>query len=311
MNRIAPGVAFFIKLGEEGKYEAECLTNPGMAKIGWDSVPQSLLQGVNGKIDWEAVRTLHNGIYKSKGMATNQTHQLQNFFESGPDVLWITFSNNLLYWCFLEPHVEFLNDNKKIRRTRDGWHNTDVVGNPLEFRRISGSLLALQGFRGTICSVHERDYLVRKINSENSTQEQRALAAHQELIDSIGAIIQSLNWKEFELLNDLIFREAGWQRVGEVGRIQKGIDLDLYSPITNQSFHVQVKSEADLIDFRKFETLALNNAHPDRFYFVMHQPNSAIKQAAAASKVQVWFADDIARHAVNYGLARWIIDKAK
>ena len=242
MIKIQTNKAFYIKLGLQGVYESECLTNPGTARVSWADVPPAMLAGGSDQIDWEAIRTFENDLYKSKGTATNQTNQLKNFYTSGSDVLWITFYSNHLYWCFLAPSVEICEDNTKIRRTLDGWHHTDILEKPLTFNRLSGSLLTIKGFRGTICEVHELPYLLRKINGETSPEESKAEKARDELLQSLQAIIHRLHWKEFELLIDLIFRQAGWQRVGDLGKKQKRIDLELFSLITNARILIQVKS---------------------------------------------------------------------
>lgn len=310
MNKIQTNKAFYIKLGLQGGYESECLTNPGMARVSWADVSPDMLEGNPDQIDWEAIKTLQNSQYKSKGMATNQTNQFKNFCTSGPDVLWITFYSNHLYWCFLDPRVEIREDNTKFRRTLDGWHRTDIQGKPLTFSRLSGSLLTLKGFRGTICEVHELPYLLRKINGETSPEEARAEKARDELLQSLQVIIHRLHWKEFELLTDLIFRQAGWQRVGELGKTQKSIDLELLSPITNESILVQVKSEAGITEFDKFEQFALNS-QAGQYYFVVHKPSKTLIDASPNSLVKTWFVEDIARLVVNYGLVDWLIAKAK
>lgn len=310
MNKIQTNKAFYIKLGSQGSYESECLKNPGIARVGWRDVPSAMLDGEPDQIDWEAIKMLQNDLYKSKGTATNQTNQLKNFYTSKPDVLWITFYVNHLYWCFLDPRVEVSEDNTKFRRTLDGWHCTDIQDKELTFNRISGSLLTLKGFRGTICTVHELDYLLRKINGESSPEEERVENAKIELLQSLKDIIHRLHWKEFELLTDLIFRQTGWQRVGEVGKTQKSIDLDLLSPITNERILVQVKSEAGIAEFEDFEQFALNSP-ASLYYFVVHKPSKALENSAPNSQVNAWFIEDIARLVVNYGLVDWLIAKAK
>lgn len=310
MRKIKTNEAFYIKLGAQGEYEAECLTNPGIARVGWVDVPPHMLDGNPDQIDWETIRTFHNSIYKSKGTATNQTNQLKNFYTSGPDVLWVTFYSNHLYWCFLNPTVETRNDKTKIRHTMDGWHLTDIHGKPLHFTRLSGSLLTLKSFRGTICTVHELPYLLRKINGETSLEEERAEKARIELTESLQDIIHRLHWKEFELLTDLIFRQAGWQRIGDLGKTQKSIDLELLSPITNESILVQVKSEASLAEYEEFEQYALSR-EASLYYFVVHQPGAGLIHGAESLRDHIWFVEDIAHLVVNYGLVDWLIAKAK
>lgn len=309
-GKIRAKQAFYIKLGLQGEYESECLADPGFAKVGWTELPSKLLQGDPGQIDWEGIRILQNNQYKSKGTATNQTNQLKNFITSSPDTLWITFYLNHLYWCFLDSTIEICEDKTKIRHTLDGWHHTNIKGEPLQFNRLSGSLLTLKGFRGTICTVHELDYLLRKINGESSPEEARAEKAYRELEQSLQEIIHRLHWKEFELLTDLIFRQAGWQRVGELGKTQKSIDLDLFSPITNESILVQVKSEAGISEFEKFEEYALNRG-TNLYYFVVHKPSQSLINASSSSQITIWSVEQIAHLVVNYGLVDWLIAKAK
>jgi hypothetical protein len=309
-SKIRAKNAFYIKLGLQGEFESECLTDPGFAKVGWTELPSTMLQGDPGQIDWEAVKILQNNLYKSKGTATNQTNQLKNFITSSPETLWITFFSNHLFWCFLDSTIEIREDKTKIRRTLDGWHHKNIQGEPLQFNRLSGSLLTLKSFRGTICTVHELPYLLRKINGETSPEEERAENAYIELIQSLQTIIHELHWKEFELLTDLIFRQAGWQRIGDLGKTQKSIDLELLSPITNESILIQVKSEAGLAEFEKFEKFASNQS-ASLYYFIVHKPSRSLMNASINSPVQTWFVEDIARLVVNYGLVDWLIAKAK
>ena len=79
MNKIQTNKAFYIKLGLQGGYESEYLTNPGIARVSWADVPSAMLNGGLDQIDWEAIKTLQNHLYKSKGIATNQTNSLRIF----------------------------------------------------------------------------------------------------------------------------------------------------------------------------------------------------------------------------------------
>jgi len=313
MDKINPKNALYIKLGRGGEYEKECLTSPGKVHVGWEDIDHVLcLAG-----DWEAVRRMNLGIYKAKQTATNQANQLRTFYESGEDVLWITFFQGHLYWCFASTEVLIQDDGSRIRPTVQGWHKSDIQGKPLDASRLSGSLLVLQSFRGTITKVKEFEYLVRKINCENLPIEQKAIDARETLIQSLVAIIQDLHWKEFELLTDLIFRQAGWQRMGVLGKTQKDIDLDLLSPIDQERYKVQVKSAAGNSEFQSFLSLAADAQEFSRYYFVVHQPSKNLLRDVDNIKgedrqlVKVWLPEDIARLAVNYGLVDWLIGKAK
>lgn len=310
MKRIHAKHAYYIKLGTQGEYEVECLKNPGIARVGWVDIPPDMINGNPDQIDWDAIKLILNKIYVNKGTATNQTNQLRTFCSTDSEALWITFYSDHLYWCFLNQTIETLDDNTKIRRTEHGWYHTDIHGTHLHNSHLSGSLLSTKSYRGTICKVKELSYLLKKINGETSPEEDRVEKAQTELIESLQAIIHRLHWKEFELLVDLIFRQTGWQRIGELGSNQKSIDLELLSPITNERIRVQVKSTADHADFQKFEQDALNHSASLNI-FVVHNPNTNLKNAAKDSLVPTWFVEDIARLVVKFGLIDWLIAKAK
>lgn len=169
----------------------------------------------------------------------------------------------------------------------------------------------MQGFRGTICSVKEFDYLVRKINAETSPAEQAALDAQETLLNALIPIIQGLPWKEFELLVDLIFRQAGWQRISELGKTQKTIDLDLLSPIAQERYWVQVKAKAGPEQFERFKEDTSDTAGYSRHYFIVHSPIGNLNKAQETDTYKLWLSGDIARLTLRYGLTDWVIGKAK
>jgi hypothetical protein len=228
--------------------------------------------------------------------------------------LWVTFWKGALHWCFADSGVTQLADGSKTRQASGGWKSEDANGQPLLMSRLSGKLLAMQGFKGTICSVSEHKYLVNKINGIEPPQAKEASAAVLQLEKKIEAVICSLTWKDFELLIDFIFRQAGWQRVSVLGGSMKSIDLDLISPITDERFGVQVKAAANLADFEEYKTERLRDMQGfRRFYFAVHSPAPSLSAAtdAETEDVKLLLPANIARLAVQYGLASWVIDKAR
>ena len=306
--RINPDEALYIKLGSGGRFEKHCIEANHVIRLGYNEIPHDLcLRG-----DWDAVREIFVQERGSDpGSATRHTNQVKAFYETDVDVLWVTFYNNHLWWCFAEPEITLHPDGSKTRPVKGRWHSTDIDGNPLNMDQLSGSLLSMQGFRGTICSVREFEYLIRKLNAEQSLPEQAAQRAFEGLIEALVAIIQEFNWKEFELLTDLIFRQAGWQRVSQLGKSQKGIDLDLISPIANERYYVQVKSKAGRKVFDDFieRTSALDDY--SRYYLVVHTPIGNLTKELETDTHKLWLSDDIARLVVKYGLAEWVMGKAK
>lgn len=308
MEKINPSKAYYIKLGSGGKYEKGCIEDSHTIRLGYNEIPHDLCQNSQ----WEDVWTEVAQVYGSDpGATTRHVNQIRIFYEADDTTLWVTFYRNRLWWCFARSEIELLPDNSKIRPVIDSWRCENIQGQSLGTSQLSGSLLSMQGFRGTICSVKEFDYLVRKINAETSPTEQAALDAQETLLNALVPIIQGLPWKEFELLVDLIFRQAGWQRTGDLGKTQKAIDLELLSPIAQERYRVQVKSKAGLAQFEQFKTETNDTADFSRCYFVVHSPSGNLDKGQETDTHKLWLPGDLARLTLQYGLADWVIGKAK
>jgi hypothetical protein len=91
------------------------------------------------------------------------------------------------------------------RATVDGWHSRSVKGTPLTSDRISGHLLKVQMFQGTICRVKPLEYLLRKLNDELSPEVAAAEEAERALMDAIVRLMRLLTWQDFELLGPDVF----------------------------------------------------------------------------------------------------------
>jgi hypothetical protein len=308
MEKINPNTAYYIKLGAGGEYEKGCIEDTHTIRLGYNEIPHELCQ----RGQWDEVWSEVARIYGSEtGATTRHVNQIRTFYEAGETTLWVTFYKNWLWWCFAQSAIELLSDNSKIRPVLDSWQCKNIQGQPLDTSQLSGSLLSMQGFRGTICSVKEFPYLIRKINAETSLAEQAALDAQETLSNALVPIIRGLPWKEFELLVDLIFRQAGWQRISDLGKTQKTIDLDLLSPIAQERYWVQVKSRAGPEQFERFKEDTSDTAGYSRYYFVVHSPIGNLSKAQATDTYKLWLPGDIARLTLRYGLADWVVGKAK
>jgi hypothetical protein len=175
---INPTGALYIKLGEGGKWERECIEEQQTLRIGFEEVPHSLCSEGN----WVEVAALL-GQGRWARVASGFTNQIRLFYEAGRDVLWITFCAARLWWCFSEPGVTLLPDGSKTRAVVGRWMSCDVQGRQLDTARLSGRLVMLQRYQGTICSVgHERlEYLARKINSRDEPEVGAAKSARSSL----------------------------------------------------------------------------------------------------------------------------------
>ena len=118
---------------------------------------------------------------------------------------------------FVKQEIYANPDKTKYKKTYTGWSSKDASGKELLMSNLSGTLLAVQGFRSTICNVNESKYVINKIKAACSNEIKKLEEDFSQLAKSVGALIKKLRWKDFELFVDLIFRDMGCQRVGVVG----------------------------------------------------------------------------------------------
>lgn len=308
MESVTADKALFIKLGEGGRWASECLKG-GTLRFGYLDIPHEVC--VSG--EWPKVRSLTTAFSKNKGVATFHATQIQRFYEAEENVLWITFHSDRLWWCFSGRNVTRLSNNEKERRVIGKWSDSDIRGEPLLKGKLSGRLLAVQGFLGTICTVSDLDYLLHKINATVEPHVAVAQAAYESLQASLVPIIRNLQPVDLEILTDLIFRQAGWQRVGVSGGTEKDIDLDLISPVTGERIAVQVKSKAGAAAWRSYREKYADMRGFSRFYFVTHSPDKNLRKEAAAADdptFVLWDVEHLAAQAVRGGLTGWLLDKA-
>jgi hypothetical protein len=301
-------VALYIKLGESGSWEADCI-RAGTLRLGYRDLPHELCSAAR----WSEAEKRALVFSKDQGAATRHIKQVRLFYETPSTTLWVTFHADRLWWCFAQSRIELLEDQTKLRRTIDGWHDCDIEGNPLYKAKLSGKLLATQAFQGTICSVAEHNYLLHKVNGTVEPHVSAAQAALDTLVVTLVPIIKKLHPKDLEILTDLIFRQAGWSRTGVAGGIERDIDLDLLSAITNERIAVQVKSRASEREYLDYRSKYANMRGYMRFYFVTHSPTAKLETVAAAADDQsfvFWGPQELAQYAARNGLVGWLLDKA-
>jgi len=274
LNRIKAKKIFYIKLGAGGEWEKDCIEKDQTLRIGFHNTNHhDCLKG-----NWEAVRKSILKRGKDKGTATRVTNQIKTFYEEKEDTLWITFYANKMWWGFANSKIKLHEDKSKIRKIIGKWHDKDITGKLLRTDSISGDLLKKQAFRGTNNEVKDRKYVLAKINGEKLTEVIEAETARKTLETKLSELIKKLHWKDFENLIDLIFRQAGWQRLGEVGKTVKTLDLDLFSPVTNEKCMIQIKSSSDLNEFKEYCDDFKNMHGYDKFFYVVHQPKRGLKK---------------------------------
>ncbi len=87
-QKISPTRVLYIKLGEGGRWEKDCITKDNNLRLGYVEAPHDLcLRG-----GWQKVLEIYEDRRRDEGAATRDTNQIRHFYESDETVLWITFS---------------------------------------------------------------------------------------------------------------------------------------------------------------------------------------------------------------------------
>lgn len=293
---------YFIKLGPSGEWEQECLTE-GKLRFGYHETPhKACLDG-----EWDYVYSVWYKKRGDRGTATRDLRQIQKFYTAPEDAIFITFSAGLLYWCNPVFGVEELSDGSRQRLTVDGWHCTSRGGKLLTADKLSGHLLRVQGYRGTICDVSAADYLLRKISDISLPEAVAADEAEAAFICAIQGLLRRLTWQDFELLVELVFSASGWRRLSPVGRTQRMVDIELVLPSTGDRAFVQIKSEASLPSVYEYVAKMGESQGFERMFFVWH--TGAIDESSQISNVTLIGPSKLSHMVLDAGLARWLREK--
>ncbi|MCH9699108.1 MAG: restriction endonuclease [Gammaproteobacteria bacterium] len=296
----------FIKLGRSGGWEKRCIvSNKPMIRLGFNNPHhQKCLDG-----DWDFINRYWLDS-KTKKKATETTNQIKNFYTQPSTTMWVTFFKRKLYWCFAKESVIQLEDGSRIREVDGQWQSCNIKGEPLYIENLSGKLTKTQMFRGTICSVKESNYLLNRINALELPEVQKANDCLSNLVSNIKPVIKNLGWQDFELLVDLVFSNAGWQRIATLGKAEKSIDLDVIFPVTGRRAFVQVKSQSSKNEFKDYIEQFEGMPQYDEMYYICHTGTSAFNEMKLPNNIQLIGLDHMAELTVNAGLVKWLITKA-
>ncbi|MCK4815924.1 hypothetical protein KA005_09140 [bacterium] len=307
MEKITASKILFIKLGHSGEWERECIETENTLRLGFrETDHDACLRG-----NWDVVRTsLIDNKDIDPGTATRYVNQIEAFYTSDSNILWITFYNNKMWWCFADEVITQDSDNTKYRKVRGMWSDQDIKGNHLGTDRLSGNLLKTQGFRGTICNVSLIDYVLLKINGEELPEIRSTKESLASLENHIAGLIKHLDWQDFELLIDLLFASSGWKRIGRLGKTEKTLDLDLVAPITNEKIIVQIKSSSSLDEYLQYVDKFNTMNDYDRMFYVVHSPHDKLAEVEKLPNVELLDVSSVANLAVKAGLVDWVIGKA-
>jgi hypothetical protein len=303
---IHPQRVRYIKLGEGGGWEKECVEN-NIIRFGFGSASDERFPLCSdGR--WNELMQSFIAEGKGKGTATRFTNEVKLFFEDDGTTLWITFVGERLYWGLLtkDPPARLADGRSVSRTVDDGWQCTDSLGERLTKDKLSGALTKLAAYRGTTCDVDVADYVVRRINGEKTPQVERAVAAMEGLKTSVPYLMRLLVPHDFELLVDLVFTSSGWRRLGVVGKTQKMLDLDLVLPSTGERAFVQVKCKTNSNELAEYVSQLEEHGPHDTMFYVFHSGEAETDD----ERVRVIGPEKLADMVVDAGLVSWLIRKA-
>ena len=296
------GQVRYIKLGKKGEFEEQCIAE-GTVRLDYRDVPHEIC----ARGDWDAFIQHYVGRGTDAGTAKRHMNQVREFYTLPADTIWATFCFGRLHWCRAGTEVTLLPDLTKTRKVAGSWSDTDAGGRRLEERVLPGTVTATKGFRGTICSFSAEEALRRILAGERSPVATAALEANEALERAVEALIRDLSPQDFELLVDLIFRGAGYQRVSDVGKQLRDIDLDLISPLTDEHVAVQVKSRLDGAGLRRVEQELTDLSYDGRLYVAVHSPAGGLK--SESELIELLLPGRLSELSIKYGLVAWLTDK--
>lgn len=305
-----PSAVRYIKLGKGGVWAADAIAS-GIIPFGFRKITHAPC--VAG--DWERVAQELKAAGRTTSGITQGLRELRDFYDLGDDCLWVTFADGHLWWAFADAEVlpnadDGADGPRRFRRTVDGWHRHSLTGDPLAVRSLSSALTRVAGYRMTICAVEREDYLLRRIRGEEEplVTEMRALRSHMET--AVTRMIAGLDWRDFEIMVELIFTRGGWQRQSALGTGEVDIDLLLDNPTTNETAWVQVKSSASQATLDDYLERFRRDGSAQRFYFICHSPKGNLS-LPPSSQLHLWAGVDLARSALAAGLLDWLIERTR
>jgi hypothetical protein len=313
MESITIRNAYYVKLGKGGEW-AEDSIQGGKIRIGWKE--QALGDVNNWRESIIREKTLlareQEGLPTSKAVVSNDVNALSKIVHSTTEDVWVTFHDSYLWWCRVAKTEIKEDATSKYREVSGQWSDCDTEDTSLIINQIPGRLTKIQRFSGTICSLglDEVNDLRRLLNNQPSVEFQSISSTKATLIKQVESGLSLLHWKDFEILVDLIFRNAGWRRVSVIGESMKFVDMELEEPITDDLYQVQVKSDATIVDFRKYAE-QFTEGDFRKLYFVVHNSKEKWANAPKYKNVELILQERLAQMVVDFGLVNWLLKKIR
>lgn len=299
----------YIKLGS-GAVWAEQAFEESILPVDFRDVPHELCAAG----DWVAVNAHLRAAGNAARTATNWTRELREFYELDERCLWFTISNGHLYWAFAAPEVISTPNDRNLpqrhRRIIGEWSRSDLLGKPLTTRSLSSALLRTASYQMTICSAERQSYLLRRIRGDEDPLHVEAKLLQAKMVELAVAMICQLDWRDFEMLVDLIFARGGWQRGSAIGKGEVDVDLSLTMPTTGELAWVQIKSKASQAILNDYLGRFERDGSCQHFFFVCHTAVGSLIAPEGAG-LHVWTGPTLARATIAAGLFDWLAERTR
>ena len=169
-EKIEPTNIRFIKLGKNGCWEEKSITEEHVIRLGYEFKPETNMHEECLNDRWDKCREYCIEHWsKNSGAVTRHVNQIRDFYTLDENTLWITFYGRKLYWAFCDSTVHLDEDQTRWRKVKSNggtWSCLDRNGDELTIDNLDGRITQVGAFRGTICDVKFKDYLIRRINGE-------------------------------------------------------------------------------------------------------------------------------------------------
>lgn len=306
----APSAVRYIKLGQGGAWAPDAI-DQAIIPFGFSQVPHAPCAAG----DWGEVRRVLAEAGRAKSGVSQGVRELQDFYDLGEDALWVTFADRHLYWALAEPEVIAVDTPPagswhRFRRCIDGWSRLSLKGEPLSTASLSSALTRVAGFRQTICTVERQDYLLRRIRGEEEPLLARAREVRGQLERVALDMIAGLDWRDFEIMVDLLFANGGWRRQSALGLGEVDIDFLLDNPVSGESAWVQVKSRCNQAVLDDYLERFRRDGTAQHFFLAVHSPTGALRVPDEPG-IHIWAGPELARAALAGGLLDWLVGRSR
>ena len=123
-------------------------------------------------------------------------------------------------------------------------------------------------------------------------------------------ITAALDWRDFEIMVDLLFARGGWQLQSALGEGEVDIDLLLDDPSTNETAWMQIKSSASQATLDDYLERYGRDGTAEHFYFTVHPLKGSLSLPAERG-LHLWAGERLARAAIAAGLLDWLIERTR